>query len=166
MASYQPIQGAALASVSAYGGFITAEGQWKSLDPAEPLTPDVVKIECRQEEKRCILADVSLPKSASYVSPPYIEQYDATFSGDGVTFDNSDPVCVTISYRIDLKLKKVFAIRTKKPNIPAYAVNECKGLVDRIEMTLANSYDTLQAPRDGHFLPFFAVLEFVLRSRK
>jgi hypothetical protein len=151
----EPTRGATVADVFRFGGFVSAQGQWNRIDDGEGLLPTVVKIQCQAERGECLVVDMLLGDSR-YVTAPDISQYPATFSADAVSFQDDSPSCVTYNYRIDLKLKKVFAVREKKqkPTEPVLP-NGCDKLERRIEMTLGNG-SIEPVSLEGHFLPLLS----------
>lgn len=139
------------------GGYTTATGRWKRIDGGEPLVPATVTIECRESARQCIEASVAL--NDNYIGAPAIDLFPATFRPEAVTYENDFPQCAKYTVRIDLGLKKVFAVRERKlsPTNP-----NCKDLEQRIEMQLADGYDPDEKPLDGHFLPLFQILFVII----
>lgn len=89
------------------------------------------------------------------VGTPDVSRFQAKFDGDSVSYQNDGPLCVTYSTRIDLKLKKVFAVRQHKENIEG---DLCKGTEERIEMVLGDGWRTKKKPLEGHFVPLMSLL--------
>lgn len=90
-----------------------------------------------------------------YVYAPDITYSQATFERGSVSYKNDFPSCATYSVRIDLNMSKVFAVRQKKSD----AKNpDCAHLENRIEMQLADGYDVVANPLEGHFVPIFQLL--------
>lgn len=157
------IEGSAEAQPNAYfsmfnaGTFATAEGSWKRIDGGEKLMPTTVRIQCWRDQGSCIEAYSSVMNG--YFYPPDIDYFDAKFDGDAITYDNQSPKCASYSVRLDFKLKKVIAVRTKKPDAPK---PDCNVLSDgRVEMQLANSYE-YRNPAEGHFVPVISALGAIL----
>lgn len=146
------------ARVFSYGSFTTAQGRWARIDGGGKLMPAVVTIDCQQELERCIEASTTI--NDEYVYSPEIDWFEAKFSDDAVTYENDVPDCARYSVRIDLKLKKTFAVRERKSN-PANP--NCAKLEPRIEMQLGDPYEPDADPTKGHFVPLVSILRAVLQ---
>lgn len=142
-----------MASVFAFDGFVTAVGSWKRIDGGGELMPGTVKIECQREASECI--EASMTMHDKYVYAPSIDRFTASFAPDAVTYENDLPDCAKYSVRIDLKLKKAFAVRQKKDRVTN---PNCAALENRIEMQLADGYETKKDALEGHFVPFVQLL--------
>lgn len=146
-----------MAHVFSYDGYVNVEGSWKRIDGGGSLVPGTVTIECRRETGQCVEASVMIHDE--YVCAPDLSHFNATFTPDTVSYINDIPDCAKYSVRIDLEMKKAFAVRQRKPN----PTNEnCKLLEDRIEMQIADGYDTHMAEHDplkGHFVPIIQLLK-------
>lgn len=142
------------ATMFQWEGFVRAEGSWKRIDGGGKLVPGTVTIECRPERKECTEASVRVMDD--YVFAPELDHFAATFTADAVTYVNDVPDCAKYSVRLDLALKKVFAVRERKeaPANPNCALLE-KG---RIEMQLGDGYDSDTDPLQGHFVPLLRLL--------
>ncbi len=147
IASAQEARLVASKSVHSFGGLVSAQGMWTRLDGGDRLVPAVVRIECSRERGECREASISAHDGA--VGIPSTNIYPAQFASDAVTYENTDPVCARYSVRIDLKLEKVLAVRTTTGN----KLELCKGMEPRIEMQLGDSWDNLEDPMKGHFVP-------------
>src|SRR3546814_17362347 len=68
-----------------------------------------------------------------YAGTPHLDEFDAKFSEDAVTYENDNPDCARYHVRIDLGLKKVFAVRERKdrPANPG-----CAALEKRVAMAI------------------------------
>lgn len=137
-------------------GFVTAEGTWKRIDGGGELVPSTVSIECRQQTGQCLEATTSIYDD--HVFPPDLSYSRATFAEDSVSYVNDFPSCATYSVRIDLRMKKAFAVREKKANV---SNPDCSRLEERIEMQLANGRDIKKDPLNGHFVPIFRLLSAI-----
>ncbi len=136
-----------------YGDHISAQGSWKRIDGGGALVPGVVAIECQRETGRCLEASVTM--SGQYVYAPEIDWFDAQFSPDAVSYENDFPDCARYSVRLDLKMKKVFAVRDRKEN-PSNP--NCANLERRIEMQLGDGYESSRDSLDGHFVPIIRAI--------
>jgi hypothetical protein len=145
------------AVVSSYEGSATAKGRWTRLDGGSRLMPAVVTIDCRQDLGRCVEASTII--SNEYVYSPEIDWFDARFGDDAITYENDVPNCARYLVRIDLKLKKTFAVRERKDN-PANPT--CAKLEPRVEMQLGEPYEQSADPSNGHFVPFFWLIRSIL----
>lgn len=152
IASSQAAQPNASAHVFSYDGDTVAQGRWKRIDGGSPIVPSTVTIDCRRELGKCVEATTTM--SELYVYAPKLDWFNATFAADAVTYENDIPECARYSVRIDLNLSKAFAVRERKaaPSNP-----ECAKLEPRVEMQMADGYDSGKNPADGHFVPIFAV---------
>ena len=147
------------AHVFSYQGFVQVQGSWKRIDGGGSLVPGTVTIECTQETGRCLEASSMI--SDKYVFAPEVSWFDASFTLEAVSYVNDVPDCARYSVRIDLEMKKAFAVRQKKAN----PTNEnCKLLEERIEMQIADGYETHTAkdPFEGHFVPLVKLLAAVI----
>ena len=156
IASSQAAQPNASAHVFSYEGYTVAQGRWKRIDGGSPIVPSTVTIDCRRELGKCVEATTTM--SELYVYAPQLDWFDATFAADAVTYENNVPECARYSVRIDLKLSKAFAVRERKtaPSNP-----ECAKLEPRVEMQMADGYDSGKNPADGHFALIFAAIRAV-----
>lgn len=145
-------------TVFEYNGYVKAQGSWTRIDGGGAMAPGTVTIECRPEEGRCLEASVMI--SERYVYAPDLDYFDATFSPQAVAYENENPVCARYAVRIDLRLKKVFAVRERKEDAkePQCALLE-KG---RIEMQLGKGFDPERDPLEGHFVPLIQILAAIL----
>lgn len=151
--SAAPLPVFVLASVKSYGTLTFARGQWARIDGGEDLIPSVVNLQCDAEKGECIAASQTL-SSNSQIPAPEIEQFPATFTVDAISFSDSSSGCADYSYRIDLKLKKVFSVREKKAHPEPLLPGMCDKLEPRIEMTLADSkFATRESFTKDRFLP-------------
>lgn len=141
-----------------HDGYTSAQGSWKRIDGGGKLMPSAVKIECDSAQSQCLEAYSTA--NDGYFYAPTIDRFDAQFTPDLITYENSYPDCATYTVRIDLALKKVLAVRTRKPN-PS---NEhCETLEERIEMQLADSYE-YRNPGEGHFLPVLNTMGAIFKA--
>jgi hypothetical protein len=149
----------ASAQVFSYDGFVKVEGSWKRIDGGGSLVPGTVVIECRRESGQCLEASTMIHDE--YVYAPDLSYFNATFTPDSVSYVNDVPDCAKYSVRIDLEMKKAFAVRQKK----AQATNPaCAALENRIEMQIADGYETHTAEHDpfkGHFVPILSLLKAI-----
>lgn len=121
------------------------------------MVPGATLIECNREKGECVEATASAFND--YLSAPTVDTYRATFFPAAINYENDDPVCAHYSVRIDLQLKKVFAVRERK----SLSQNEmCKNLERKIEMTLANGYQADEQPFKGHFVPLIRSIVWLL----
>lgn len=148
----------ATASVFSVGTYTTATGQWVRTDGGERLMPASVLIECDGDRGECM--EVTAHNFTGAVGTPIIDRFKAEFGPDTVSYENDNPDCARYTVRIDLKLEKVIALRERKENPKNLA---CQRLEKRIEMTLGNSYDNLDDPLKGHFVPIFASIALVFK---
>lgn len=137
---------------------INAEGMWQRVDGGEKLAPSTVHIECNEERKECLEVTASMIGDSVFV--PDLMRFHATFAPDVVSYENDFPACAKYQVRVDLRLKKVFAVREKKV-VPKNQAALCNTLLeDRIAMQLAASgYE--QPSLNGHFVPLFSALVYV-----
>lgn len=157
IASAEVAQPNAPASLFSYSGYTIAEGRWRRLDGGSPIVPSTVAIDCRREHGRCIEATTTI--SDRYVYAPKLDWFDATFSQDAITYENDVPDCARYSVRLDLKLKKVFAVRERKDN-PSNPT--CAKLEPQIEMHLSDGHEGDRNPLEGHFVPLFSGVRALL----
>jgi hypothetical protein len=157
IASSQTAQPNASAHVVSYEGYTVAQGRWKRIDGGSPIVPTTVTIDCRRELRKCVEATTTM--SELYVYAPQLDWFNATFGADAVTYENDVPECARYSVRIDLKLKKAFAVRERKtaPSNP-----ECAKLEPRVEMQMADGYDSGKNPAAGHIVPIFAAIRALI----
>lgn len=145
------------AHVFSYDGYVNVEGSWKRIDGGGSLVPSTVTIECRRETGQCLEASVMIHDE--YVYAPDLSYFKATFTPGTVSYINDLPGCAKYSVRIDLEMRKAFAVRQRKPN----STNKnCKLLENRIEMQIADGYDTHMDQHDplkGHFVPIIKLLK-------
>lgn len=156
LASAQGAQPNTAAHLFSYDGYTRAQGSWKRIDGGGALTPGTVTIECQRETGRCLEASVMV--SGKYVYAPEFNWFDARFSPDSVSYENDIPDCAHYSVRLDLKMKKVFAVRDRKEN-PANL--NCANLEPRIEMQLGNGYESRGDMTDGHFVPIIKAIVYL-----
>lgn len=155
LASHEPGKVAALASVVGGADFTEAQGRWRRVDGGEEFQPNAVSIDCTRDDDRCIEATSTM--NDGYMGTPSSDVYLATFTPQAITYENSTPLCVDYSVRIDLELKKVFAVRRSKAGASSNKL--CDGLERSIEMTLGDGYqkgDPFAA--EGHFLPILSTI--------
>ncbi|MFX4087500.1 hypothetical protein ACKU27_20640 [Sphingobium yanoikuyae] len=138
---------------------VSAEGSWKRIDGGGKLIGSSVKIECWSEKGICLEAYANARDG--FVYAPNIDWFDANFTREAVTYENTVPECASYSVRIDLKMKKVFAVRDKKPDAKGEL---CGPLEQRVEMQLADGYESKTEPLKGHFVPVLSVLATIIRS--
>jgi hypothetical protein len=147
-------------AISAYvesnGTHVNATGRWMRIDGGGRMVPGATSIICDQSEGQCI--EVAASIFNGYLNEPNVDIFDATFGQNAVTYENNDPRCVRYNVRIDLKLKKVFAVRERKPNVD----NEiCKNSESRIEMTLGDGYQREENQLNDHFVPLLRLIAWV-----
>ena len=147
---------AVLPGVYQYGNFVSAEGRWTRIDAGSPMTPGATIIHCRSDQGTC--QEVTTSINNGYVSKPELDVYPATFTTDQVSYTNDDPDCARYSVRIDLKLRKVFAVRERKNDVST----QCSSLERRIEMTLGSGYQHDDKYFSRHFLPLVWLLTSVI----
>lgn len=143
------------AQVYTWGDNVTAQGTWTRIDGGDSLVPGTVKIECWRDSRRCLEASVMINKRRVFA--PDLDWFDATFSPDSVTYQNDNPKCVKYSVRIDLQLKKAFAVRQRKDSVDP----DCAYLENRIEMQITSG-EAWTDPLRGHFVPLLQLLGAVL----
>ena len=142
------------ADVDAFQNFTRATGSRVRIDGGGDLVPTAVTIQCMSDKGQCV--ESSTHTNENWVFAPDISTYDARFTPDAISYQNDDPLCVTYSVRIDLKLKKVFAVREKRPNAPA---EHCQAIVERrIEMQLGDARGPGPEAIDDHFVPLLSLL--------
>lgn len=141
------------ANVFSVGGYTTASGQWVRTDGGERLLPTSVLIECNEDRAECL--EVTTHMLTGSIGTPVIDRFKAEFAPGVVRYENENPDCARYSVRIDLDLEKVIALRERKPN--SQNVN-CQILEQRVEMALGNSYDNLEDPLEGHFVPLIGAI--------
>lgn len=146
----------ASAHVFSYNGFVKVTGSWKRIDEGGSLVPGTVTIECRQDSGQCLEASTMVSKE--YVYAPELSWFDATFAPDSVSYVNDLPDCAIYSVRIDLTMKKAFAVRQKKERVTD---STCALLEDRIEMQIADGYDTHTAEHDPFEESFVPILSLI-----
>lgn len=134
-------------------GIVTARGRWKRTDGGDPLVPSLVNIDCREDTGRCVEASTTVWDN--HVNMPDLDYYAAKFTPAAVLFESNLPTCVKYSIRIDLKLKKVFALRERKMDITD---PYCNTIERRIEMQLAEPSEPNAKPSKGHFVPLLDMI--------
>ncbi len=139
-------------------GYTLAKGRWARIDGGGKLLPGATSIQCDEEKAQCVEATASM--FDGYVSDPDVSTYDAKFTTDQISYENADPICARYNVRVDLKLKKVFAVRERKPFNPKFP--QCKNLEPRIEMTLADGYQRDEEPFGTHFVPMLRSIGWLL----
>lgn len=92
------------------------------------------------------------------VSPPGLERFKAQFAPDAITYENTTPLCVRYETRVDLKLEKVIAVRTRNDDTSEV----CSQMEQRIEMQLGDAWDAPENPFKGHFAPLFGIFSWLL----
>jgi hypothetical protein len=158
IASNQPPNIATFASVGGTMGFTSAKGRWKRIDGGTKLLPSATTIQCQQAKGECVESNVSFYNGA--INEPDISTYGARFSADAISYENNDPLCARYSVRIDLKLKKVFAVRERKPLNSEQP--QCKDLEQRIEMSLGNGFQKDENLLAGHFVPLLSTIVWMV----
>lgn len=149
---------AILAYVGSTHGYTSAKGRWIRINGGGKIVPGATSITCNETEGRCIEATASVFNG--YVSEPTIDAFNATFGPDAIVYKNDDPRCARYDVRIDLRLKKVFAVRERKSN----PKNEmCQKLEQRIEMTLDDGYQRNDEPLGDHFVPVIRLFGWLFR---
>src|SRR3546814_4288216 len=68
---------------------VSATGRWKRTDKGSELVPGAVRITCWQEEGRCY--EISYSIMNGYAGTPHLDEFDAKFSEDAVTYENDNP---------------------------------------------------------------------------
>lgn len=157
LASGESAQPNSMARVYSYAGDAVAQGRWKRMDGGSPMTPGTVTIDCRRELGRCVEASTNI--NQKYVSAPQLDWFEAKFTPEAITYQNDVPDCARYSVRIDLDLKKTFAVRERKEN-PSNS--SCAMLEPRIEMQLADGYESGHNPNEGHLVPLFSALRMII----
>lgn len=158
LASYPEPKVATMDYVGSVGDSVRATGRWVRIDNGGAMVPAAVVIECDRARGEC--DEMVATAMNGYVGEPTLDRFNATFTPDAVSYENDLPECARYSVRIDLKLKKVFAVRERKPN--PTNVN-CRNFEPKIEMTLGNGYQPSDNNVSEHFVPLFASLVTVLR---
>lgn len=138
-------------------GFATASGMWKRIDGGGKLVPALTTIECDRTLQRC--TEISVNVIDGHVMTPLADHFEATFNDDGIAYENDRPDCAKYSVRLDYRMRAVFAVRERIEN-PS---NErCQILEERIEMRLDDATQDQSNIMDGHFLPIFQLIDYVL----
>lgn len=153
----QPITSAHFYS---WDGYVSVQGSWSRIDGGGKLTPGTITIECVESQAQCTEATVMIYNNLVYA--PEIDRFEAKFSADAVTYQNTVPGCVTYSVRLDRKLKKAFAVREKKEPVKS---DLCKDFEKRIEMQVADGFmaEKSGAFLEGHFVPVLCGIWQILR---
>lgn len=148
ISSDPPAKVATNAYVGSTSGYTRATGRWTRVDGGSQLMPGATLIQCDEQKGQCVETTSTLFNG--YVTPPEVTTFDAKFSPEAVNYENDLPECARYSVRIDLKLKKVFALRerVKNPKNP-----NCASLERRIEMTLGDGFVRGENPLGDHFVP-------------
>src|SRR3546814_10348243 len=76
---------------------VSATGRWKRTDKGSELVPGAVRITCWQEEGRCY--EISYSIMNGYAGTPHLDEFDAKFSEDAVTYENDNPDCARYNVR-------------------------------------------------------------------
>lgn len=152
-ASAEPIS---RSMVFAVDGYVQAEGSWKRIDGGGELVPGTVTIQCDKATAQCIEANTMIHDR--YVFAPDVRNFQATFTPESVSYKNMNASCADYVVRIDLQLKRAFAVRTRKTNAGNAT---CAKLEPRIEMQLADGSKAGVDPTEGHFVPFISVIRAV-----
>jgi len=149
---------ATLATVRRWNAIVTAEGRWTRIDGGGRLTPNIVRIECSQDAGEC--NELFVQVNNDFVSAPSLNTFKAQFTPEAVTYENDASVCVHYSTRIDLRLNKTFAVRTKKDGVKDKA---CRAMEPRIEMQLGDGWVDNKEPLKDHFLPLLWLLTVLVK---
>ena len=152
-----PAQPISSTMIFAVDGFVQAQGTWRRIDGGEKLVPGTVTIQCEQETGQCIEATTMI--NERYVFAPDVSKFQATFTPGSVSYDNTNASCADYSVRIDLQLKKAFAVRSRKGNGKGTA---CSKLEPRIEMQLTDGNRIGVDPTHDHFVPLLSILRAVI----
>lgn len=144
------------AYVGSIQGYTSAKGRWVRIDGGSQLVPGATSITCYRDKGFCIEATATM--FDGYVNEPSVDTIRATFSPDAVTYENDNPQCARYNVRIDLNLKKVFAVRHRKPNPPS---GLCQNMERRIEMTLGDGYQEADSHIGEHFLPIIQAVAWL-----
>jgi hypothetical protein len=146
-----------LATVTSFNGWTTAQGSWRRIDGGGKLVPVAVRIECDRERGQCTEATVNVFDNS--VSAPVVERFDARFTPDAISYENNSPICVHYSTRIDLRLEKVISVRQRT----ADKSEICNTMEQRVEMQLADGWDSTDDGLKGHFVPVLSLLRALLQ---
>lgn len=141
-----------------YQDYTAAAGIWKRTDKDEKMTPTVIKIECEQSKGTCTMVDTHM--SELYVFEPNVSSFEARFSPDSITFDDNNAKCATLKFNIDLRLKKVNAMREQKPDTVKDEM--CSKMEKRLDLTLADSSHS-SLDMEKHFVPVLSALKAILQ---
>ena len=153
VASSTAAQPNTMANLFSYNGYVRAQGTWKRIDGGDRLVSSTVTIECHRDTGRCLEASTHM--NDEYVYSPELDWFDAKFETDSVSYENDMPDCANYSVRLDLKMKKVFAVRQRKANPTNPA---CLNLENRIEMQLSDGFENRSDTLDDHFLPILKTI--------
>ena len=143
-----PPKVATAAFMSATNTFTRASGRWVRIDGGGALMPGATVIECRELESRCIEATARMIDG--FVGEPIVDDFEAKFTPEAITYENDTPGCVRYSVTLDFKLKKVFAVRERKQGVD---LPGCSIVEDRMEMTLGDGYQKGEDPMGDNFVP-------------
>jgi hypothetical protein len=138
--------------------YTSAAGVWRRTDDGGTMSPAIIALECNQAKGSCTMVDVGMNERSVFT--PNISNFDAKFEPDSIAFVDDSATCVTLNFRIDLRLKKVNAIREAKTD---QAKNQmCREMEKRIDLTLGDSpLRSGEAKDNNHFLPVFDLLKLV-----
>lgn len=145
--------------VGSFGGHTKATGRWQRTDGGSKLVPGATTIQCSQERGECL--EVTAHWFDGYVGTPEIDTFPATFADDLISYRNDIPDCAVYTVRIDLALKKVFAVRQRKTN-PGNPM--CAKLEERVEMTLGRGFQPSDRNVNEHFLPVVNTLMYLFNN--
>jgi hypothetical protein len=140
------------------GPVIRAEGRWMRLDEGSRMIPSATVIDCDANREECVEATADM--SGGYLGAPTLDRFVATFSPDAVSYENANPICSHYHVRIDLKLKKVFAVRDL---IEGAKSPLCHDRERRVEMTLGDGYQPSDNPFGDHWVPMLRSIRAMLR---
>lgn len=141
------------------GSRVQAQGSWMRVDGGEELAPNVITIQCHKSLGSCIEANT--PIRERYVFPADLDWFPARFTGDAVSYENTYPICVSYTVRIDLKLGKAFSVREKKKDAPD---DLCEAVEQRMEMHLGDPKADPEALLKGHFVPIISAFVAVSKA--
>lgn len=139
--------------IYATGDYVVAQGRWLRSDGGSPIVPSTVTIECERNRGQCV--EVSVTAIGKHFFAPTLDWFDATFTPQGVSYENDNPACARYSVQIDTVQKRAYATRNREAH-PKNA--NCEKMEERVAMELGDGYLPDQDPLKGHFVPFFQLL--------
>jgi hypothetical protein len=155
IADSEPPNLATIKAITQSGDSVMVEGKWVRNDSGERLAPLLVNIECNRAEGTCTEATTRvLPPD--YVNSPAFDTHPAKFGPDSIEYQNNG-VCLNYTTRIDLRAEEAYQVRTRTKDNSTL----CRNYGPHLNARLANGWDDIKPPLEGHFVPLLSLTKAV-----